>query len=228
MLLLKDVPADRLANFSATFIDLCGKPIVRDRRFDLQATFPQLHEDTTLLFYFDYDGLNQANGSLSVNSSLVVLYSENIIRKPLEGGKARLYTLFYLFEYAPFSGALEKQKVFIFSSHSGDLKVHEMWNSSSTYWRNDSPDAFEIWETVGYLDPFEIEVGSNENDSKIVMGFGEKQRGVLKGLEQGATYVQLIWGDLKGVSNCCSNKKEKTFTLLFLPLLFRTSNSQSY
>ena len=137
-----------------------------------------------------------------MNSNLVVLYPENIIRKPLEGGKARLYTLFSLFEYFLFS---EEQKIFTISGHSSELNVHIISNYSSTYWRNNFPDTFRIWETVGYLDPFEIEVGSKENDNQIVMGIGEKHRGVLKGLEQGATYVQLIYGNLKKVSNCCCN-----------------------
>ena len=117
-LLLKDVPADQLANFPVTFNDTCMCGLMR---FDYNATFPRLHEDTTLLFKIDYDSLSQVWENLSVNSNLFVLYPENIIRKPLEGGKARLYTLFSLFEYFPFS---EERKIFTFSGHSSELNVH--------------------------------------------------------------------------------------------------------
>ena len=196
-LLLKNVPADQLADFPVTFNDTCEYELAR---LNSKATFPRLHEDTTLLFKFDYFSLDHVGKSLSVNSNMVVLYPENIIRKPLEGGKARLYTLFSLIDHFPFS---EEGKIFTISGHSSELNVHIISNYTSAYRKEKSP--WWGWETVGYLDPFEIEVGSKENDNQIVMGIGEKHRGVLKGLEQGATYVQLIYGHLKRVSNCCCN-----------------------
>ncbi len=43
---------------------------------------------------------------------------------------------------------------------------------------------------LGYLDPFEVEIGSNRNSSEIVLNAGELN-GTLE-LEPGATYIQVI------------------------------------
>ncbi len=191
---LKNVPSDQLADFPATFEDLCHK----GERYPVQATFTNLTEGSSLLLYIDSVGLKQASGRFSVNSSNVVLYASNVLNKPLEGG-ALLFTLFNLSHYQSAVNQSADGEVFTSSDHSGELVAHVL--------RTSSGPAQQANVTLGFLDKFEVEIKGHD----IVMGAGEK-RAALK-LEQGATYVQLISGDLEGVStqqNC--EKLSNTFS----------------
>ncbi|XP_017462532.1 PREDICTED: peptide transporter family 1-like [Rhagoletis zephyria] len=180
---LKNIPSDQLADFPATFEDLCRK----GERYTVQATFTNLTEGASLLLYIDSVGLKQASGRLSVNSSNVVLYASNVLSKPLEGG-ALLFTLFNLSHYqSAVNQSADGEEVFTSSDHSGELVAHVLRTTASP-----PGPVQQANVTLGYLDKFEVEIKGHD----IVMGAGEK-RAALK-LEQGATYVQLISGDLEG------------------------------
>ena len=181
---MKNVPADQLADFPATFFTWSGY----QKNYSMQATFPHLPEGSTLLFYVDRRGPKKTERGLSVDSSMVVLYPENLLQKPVDSGKARLYTFFdfVYVEATSEDGNRNKKEVFTSSGHDGELTAHLMRNLTffNAYTKTN------IMVVLGYLDPFEVEIGSNSNSSKIVMNAGELN-GTLE-LEPGATYIQVI------------------------------------
>lgn len=140
----------------------------------VQASF-NLTEESSLLLFIDSISLKD-NGSRLKEASSVV-YS-NMLTKPLEGGSL----LFTLFNLTNFNGSTGLNS-FTSSDHSGELEAHVLRVSNNV--------------TLGYLDKFEVEIKGHD----IIMGVAEKKAALR--LEQGATYVQLITGDLKGVRRIC-------------------------
>lgn len=160
-------------------------------------TVPNVPKDTLTTFKANFqliDSPTCVGGNYSVFSSfsdnvtdgngLVLFLSErirqsqldwvvypNFLAKPSEGG-ALLFTIFNLKNYSPDSTFREHDKM-------GSLSAHTLSTQDST--------------TFGFLDKFEVEVKGHN----VEMSVGNRTTAYK--LEQGATYIQVISGDLRGV-----------------------------
>lgn len=137
----------------------------------VQASF-KLPENNSLVLWIDAVSLRDGGALLKNESSI---FYPNMLSKPEEGGSL-LFTLFNLTNFNE-TTSLDS---FTSTDYSGELVAHVLRNSNAT--------------TLGYLDKFEVETKGED----IIFSVEDKKAPLQ--MQQGATYVLLINGDLKKVS----------------------------